>query len=150
MTHASSAGDVFAALFAAHHVGDYWVQTSDQASRKGLDGPEGHLACARHVATMTATKAVALAGLHLSGRKISLKRAAAALAIDAASHYWADRRDPLAALADRLGKKGFYQLGSPREDHDDNPVLGTGANALDQAFHIAWLYAAAVITAERH
>jgi hypothetical protein len=147
MPDTASAGDVFAALFAAHHIGDYWAQTGDQAARKALPGREGRAACARHVASMTAVKAAALAALHLSGRRISPGRAAVALAADAASHYWADRRAPLRRLAERAGKESFLALGVPREGHDDNPCLGTGGHALDQAWHIAWLYAAALTAA---
>lgn len=144
MTETASAGDAFAALFAAHQVGDYWAQTGSQAVRKGLPGWEGRAACARHVASMTAVKAAALAALHLSGRRVSVRRAVPALAADAASHYWADRRAPLRALAERAGKGSFLMLGAPRDGHDGNPCLGSGAALLDQAWHIAWLYAAAL------
>lgn len=61
------------------------------------------------------------------------------------SHWWADRRVTLRGLAHRLGKAGFYALGVPRDGHDDNPSLGTGAYALDQSFHIAALFIAALI-----
>jgi hypothetical protein len=69
----------------------------------------------------------------------------AALLVDAVSHYWADRRVTLARLAERIGKGEFYRLGAPREGHDDAPHLGTGAYALDQSWHIAWLFIAALI-----
>jgi hypothetical protein len=148
MTTATT-GDLFAALFAAHHLGDYWTQTHHQANTKGQPGTDGRLACAAHVASLTACKAGALATLHATGHRVSLKRAATALALDAASHYVADRRKPLQALARLLeastGKLTFYRLGTPREGHDDNPTLGTGAAVLDQAWHIAWLWVAAVI-----
>lgn len=153
MSTAGSAtpGDIFAALLAAHQAGDYWVQTQAQAARKGLPGWPGRLACARHVTAMTACKAAALAALHASGRRVSPRRAAAALAADAASHYLADRRTPLASLAEWLGatvspgKDQFWALGTPREGRDDNPCLGTGAQALDQAFHVACLWVAALM-----
>lgn len=144
MPDTASPGDVFAALLAAHQAGDYWLQTEAQATRKGLPGREGRTACARHVAVTTGAKAAALAALHLSGRRVSARRAALALAADAASHYWADRRTPLRRLAERAGKGRLYSLGAPREGHDDNPCLGSGAHALDQAFHVAMLYAAAL------
>lgn len=34
----ATAGDLFAALYAAHQAGDYWAQTSAQAAAKGLPG----------------------------------------------------------------------------------------------------------------
>ena len=148
----ASPGDVFAALLAAHQVGDHWVQTGRQAAVKGERGWQGRRACAAHVASLTAAKAAALASLHMAGYRVRPGRAAAALAADAVSHYLADRRslDPpagLAALAVRLGKGGFWTLGMPRPGRDDNPVLGTGAYALDQAFHIGCLWVAATAIA---
>lgn len=145
----AGSGDLFAALFAAHQVGDFWVQTNRQSADKGLPGVRGHRACAAHAVSMAATKAAGIALLHASGRKVAWKRAAAALAADAVTHYAADRRAPLRALAGLLdastGKLTFYRLGSPREGRDDNPTLGTGAFHLDQAFHIACLWGAALI-----
>lgn len=148
MTDARS-GDVFAALYAAHHVGDHWCQTSAQAAAKGRPGREGRRACAAHVATLTAVKAAALAAVHVAGHRVRPGRAAVALAADAASHYLADRRslEPLtglARLADMAGHGGFWRLGLPREGKDDNPSLGTGAYALDQAYHVGCLWAAAL------
>jgi hypothetical protein len=133
-------GDIFAALFTAHQIGDYWVQTSRQAAGKGLPGWQGRLACARHAATMTACKAASLAVLHACGHRVSPGRAAAALAADGLSHYWADRRttlEGLAKLADRVnpGKHAYYKDG--------------GAPLLDQAFHTGCLWAAAVIAARQ-
>ena len=145
-------GDVFAALLAAHQVGDHWVQTSTQSAVKGKPGWPGRRACAAHVATLTAAKIAALAGLHLAGYRVRAGRAAAALAADAVAHYLADRRslDPpagLAALAFRLDRGGFWMFGLPRPGHDDNPSLGSGAYALDQAFHLGCLWIAAMATA---
>lgn len=138
----------FAALYTAHMVGDHWVQTHAQALTKALPGWPGRLACARHVATLTATKAVALlAAATVTGTHVSLARAAAALAFDAASHYLADRCTPLASLAALIGKTGFYQLGAPRPGHDDAPHLGTGAYALDQSWHIGFAFITALLIA---
>ncbi|MFC4910919.1 transcriptional regulator [Actinomadura gamaensis] len=145
---------VFIALYAAHELGDYWLQTHGQACGKGAAGRAGRLACARHVATLTAAKAVFVTvtglALHLP---LSLGWTAGALAADAVSHYWADRRTTLAWLAALLGRtlvpgKGeFVTLGAPRPGHDDNPTLGTGAAALDQSFHKVALFAAALLAA---
>jgi hypothetical protein len=143
---------VFAALYAAHEVGDHWIQTPRQASGKGAAGWAGRWPCARHVAVLAAVKAAALGamvtvtGLHL--RPVAV---VAALAADGASHYWADRRVTLQRLAAWLGRtlipgKGeFWHLGAPRPGHDDAPHLGTGAYALDQSWHIGWLFTAALI-----
>lgn len=139
---------VFAALYAAHHVGDHWVQTREQALAKGGPGWAGRLACARHVASMTVTKVICLtltAGI--AGIPLVPWHAALGLVLDAASHYWADRRTTLARLAARTGKSGYYALGAPRPGHDDNVTTGTGAFHLDQAFHIACLWAAVLIIA---
>lgn len=150
MSTSATPGDIFAALFAAHHVGDYWAQTDTQACDKGLPGWRGRLACARHVASMTACKAGALGVLHVTGRRVSWRRAAVTLAADAASHYWADRRTTLAGFADLLGatvvpgKGDFCRLGACRPGRDDNPCGATGAALLDQAFHIGCLWLAAV------
>jgi Protein of unknown function (DUF3307) len=139
---------VFAALYAAHQVGDHWVQTGRQAACKGSRDAAGRAACAGHVATLTLTKllfiATAALVLDLPWHPVWL---AAGLCVDAASHYWADRRFTLAGLCARLGKTGFYQLGAPRPGRDDNPSLGTGAYALDQSWHIGWLFVAALIVA---
>ncbi|NEA57972.1 transcriptional regulator [Streptomyces sp. SID13666] len=151
--HAATFGAVFIALYVAHSVGDHWVQTSHQSATKGQPGWTGRLADARHVATLTATKAAvllpvaAVLGLHLSALGLTV-----GLGIDALSHGWADRRSTLAWLAKVTGKSEFYQLGTPA--HPAHPVtaggtpaahLGTGAYALDQSFHHLWLLVAALI-----
>lgn len=146
--HAATFAAVFATLYAAHEVGDHWVQTHRQALTKGQPGILGRGACAEHVATLTATKAVMLlAVIAVTGLPVTGFAVCAGLAIDAASHYWADRRTTLAALAHRIRKDGYYALGAPRPGHDDAPTLGTGAYALDQSWHIAWLFVAALIIA---
>ncbi|MGY4957587.1 DUF3307 domain-containing protein [Streptomyces nigrescens] len=146
--HAATFAAVFIALYVAHSVGDHWVQTSHQSAHKGRPGWVGRLADARHVITLTLTKlavlvpAAALLGLHLSVPAVVV-----GLAVDAASHWWADRRSTLARLAALLGKGEFYRLGAPRAGHDDNPHIGTGAYALDQSFHYLWLLVAALVIA---
>ncbi|MGP4086134.1 transcriptional regulator [Streptomyces sp. KR55] len=146
--NAATFAAVFIALYVAHSVGDHWVQTSHQSAHKGRPGWVGRLADARHVATLTATKVavllpvVWLLDLHVSGLGIL-----AGLGIDAAAHWWADRRSTLAWLAKVTGKGEFYRLGTPRAGRDDNPHIGTGAYALDQSFHYLWLLVAALIIA---
>ncbi len=147
MTAATFAA-VFCALYAAHMVGDHWVQTGRQAACKGTRDAAGRRACTGHVLTLTATKTAFLAAAWLVlDLPLSPPWLAAGLAVDAGSHWWADRRFTLAALAGRLGKAGFYALGAPRPGHDDNPSLGTGAYALDQSWHVGWLFVAALLVA---
>jgi hypothetical protein len=135
-------------LLVAHNVADHWVQTSHQAGMKGLPGWAGRKACAAHVATYTITTAVTVMLLwSVLDLAISPLGFIVGQLASAVTHYWADRRFTLAALCDRTGKTSFYQLGMPRDDHDDNPSLGTGAYALDQSWHWAWLFVAALITA---
>lgn len=147
--HAATFAAVFAAIYTGHHIGDYVAQTHHQACTKGQPGWEGRIACAGHVASLTVVKAGALAiaaltlGLHLAPAAVST-----AFAVDAVSHYWADRRTTLAKLADLLafmGKDEFYAFGAPRPGKDDNPSLGTGAAHLDQTWHLMFIFAAALI-----
>lgn len=137
----------FAALYAAHEVADHWVQSDHQARIKGARTAEGQRACAGHVATLTVTKGLALAATsRVAGLRLSPGRTLAALVLDAATHYWIDRRYTLRGLAHRLdpvnGKGGFYDAGDPAY-----APVGTGAYALDQAAHVAMLWAAALIIA---
>jgi hypothetical protein len=141
---------VFIALWVGHMVGDHWVQTGWQVENKAKPGNAGRLACLAHVYTYTLTQVVAVwiieAATNLDVTPAALT---AGLAISAGTHYFADRRVPLrrlAALLDRFtGKLAFHDLGVPREGHDDNRCLGTGAYVLDQSWHIWWLFVAAAV-----
>lgn len=137
-------------LFAAHQVGDHWFQTHGQALAKGGTGWAARAACARHVLVLVAVKAAALlATFAVVNLPIRPGWWVAGLGVDAVSHYWADRRTTLRRLAGLLGegKLAFFDLGAPRAGHDDNPSLGTGAYALDQSWHVLWLFVAALIIA---
>lgn len=146
---------VFIALYVAHSVGDHWVQSSCQAATKGQSGWTGRLACGRHVIGLTLTKAVLLVPVVIVlGLSVSALGLVLGFTVDAASHYWADRRTTLKRLADRCGKGEFYSLGTPA--HPSHPVtaegqyaptLGTGAYALDQSWHHFWLLIAALLIA---
>ena len=146
---------VFIALSIGHSVGDHWVQTSCQAATKGQAGWTGRLACGRHVLGLTLTKLLVLVPVVLAlGLPVGALGLVLGLGLDAASHYWADRRTTLARLADRCGKREFLSLGTPA--HPDHPVtadgkyaptLGTGAYALDQSWHMLWLGIAALVIA---
>jgi hypothetical protein len=132
---------VFISMYAAHQVGDHWLQRSAEALGKGARSWRGRLLCASHVGVLTVTKLAALSvtaavvELHLSALAVAL-----GLAVDAFSHYVADRRRPLGFLARLLGKGEFWRLG----DGGAAPA-GTGAYAMDQSWHVAWLFVAALI-----
>ncbi|MFI0929686.1 hypothetical protein ACH4TP_38045 [Streptomyces sp. NPDC021012] len=136
----------YAVLTAAHDVGDYIVQQDRDAVAKGRPGREGRIACARHVASYTATQAVALAaanrGLRLG---LSWRRMAAGLAVSAVTHYVADRcaghwaetdgAPVLVRAAHRSGKAGWLT-----RDPGAGPLL-------DQAWHKGWIALAAAVAA---
>ncbi|WBB49044.1 DUF3307 domain-containing protein [Verrucosispora sp. WMMA2044] len=146
--HAATFAAVFAALYVAHQVGDHWIQSQHQADCKGLPGWPGRLACAAHVATYTATALVALVFLIAgTGLRLDPWAVGVGLTVSAVSHYIADRRTPLRRIAEALGSARFYALGTPRPGHDDKPCLGTGAYALDQSWHVAFLFISALLIA---
>ncbi|GAA1590832.1 hypothetical protein GCM10009678_86360 [Actinomadura kijaniata] len=134
-------GAVFAALYAAHQFGDHWVQTHRQAVLKGMRGrgPQVRRArrlCVGHVLSLAATKLVALLVVAVAtGLELSPVAVAMGLVVDGISHYWADRREPLIALAERIGKGGWIQA-DPQ-----------AAYLLDQSFHVVFLLVAALIIA---
>lgn len=142
----STAGVTFAAvgvgLLIAHQVADHWVQTSHQAGQKGLPGWPGRKACAAHVATYTMVTG-AVVGLLWGALDLRISPVGFLVGqvVSAGTHYWADRRFTLARLCERTGRGGFYRLGQ------DSGALGTGAYALDQSWHWAWLGVAAFLTA---
>ena len=148
MTHTDLApfAAVFAVLFVAHQVADHWGQTCHQAAHKGLPGWIGRLACARHVGSYTLICAGFLVTLSAwTGWRPSPTHLVVGLTISAVTHYIADRRVPLRRLADWAGLGAFFSLGTPRPGRADNPSLGTGAYALDQSWHYAWLCLAALV-----
>jgi hypothetical protein len=145
METALIAAGVFPALWVAHRLGDHIIQTQRQADLKGLpinneNGWAGPRACAAHVLGLTLTKVLVLSlWAAVIGLPISPWAAAAALTIDAASHYWADRRTTLLKLWDLAGKvidgKGrFARAGDPKA-----APLGVPAYVLDQDWHYLWL-----------
>lgn len=141
---------VFAALFVGHSVGDHWVQTGHQAVCKGGPGWAGRWACAKHVGTLQMTKITLLApAALLLDLRLTWWALALAFLIDGVSHYWADRRTTLEALARQrwVNKGAFYDQGvdlvNDRGEHA--PHIGTGRYALDQSWHHLWLFASTVI-----
>jgi hypothetical protein len=136
------------ALLVAHNVADHWIQTSHQAATKGQRSHEGRVACLKHVATYTLVTALTVALLwKVLGLPITPAGFIVGQLVSAVTHYWADRRFTLARLAALVGNGAFYTFGVPREGRDDNPSLGTGSYALDQAWHWLWLLVAALVTA---
>ncbi|MEO3809554.1 transcriptional regulator [Sphaerisporangium sp. B11E5] len=140
-----------AVMYGVHPVADHWVQTHHQASTKGAYGANawrGRVAAAAHVLTYTATLALALLlvgwrfGVTYEPVKMTL-----GLGLNAVSHWWADRRAPLAWLAHLVGPPvgEFHRLGAPRPGGTDPSCLGTGAYALDQSWHMVWLVIAAAV-----
>lgn len=121
-------------LLAAHSVADHWVQTDGQATTKGKPGMVGYLADFRHVATYTATLTGALL---LMGWKCGIDYEPVpfviGMAVTAVTHYWADRRVHLRALAVRIGKRGWVE-------NDPGAMY-----QLDQSWHIGWLLVTALI-----
>lgn len=126
---------LFTALYAAHMIGDYWVQTDWQARMKAQPGMIGRAVCALHVATYTMTLAavVALVAYRLDV-DLSAGRVAVGLGVSAITHYFADRRTPLRRLAVLCRHGGPW-------------LEGGGLAYLDQAWHIGWLLAVALIIA---
>ncbi len=139
MTDPDTFAATFAALYAAHQVGDFWVQTEQQAATKGQPGWPGRIACAQHCATYTLTAFAALAALYwVTGATGPAWRLTAGLAVSAVTHYIADRRAPLRRIADAVGRGEFYR------------VAGRGINGaylLDQSWHVGWLAITALVIA---
>jgi hypothetical protein len=136
MTPALAFTVALAALVAGHQVGDYWVQSDTQAADKGRPGWTGRLACAEHVATYTATQTLSLVlACAVLAVPLSVVHVTAGMALSAATHYLADRREPLRKLAAALGKGPFWDRG--------------GAALLDQAWHYGWIFCAALVIAGR-
>lgn len=148
MSTTASFAAVFAALYAAHQIGDHWVQTENQAHNKTFVRSPGRLYCTLHVVTYTLTALIAvLTVVVVTDLTVTPLALIVGLSVSAITHWIADRRTWLQLLAERTGHARFYRLGTPRTGRDDNPCLGTGAYALDQSWHIGWLFIAALIIA---
>lgn len=146
MSTAGRFAAAYAVLTAAHEVADYWVQQDTDAVAKGKPGWEGRAACARHVASYTATQGLALLAadrtLHLG---VNWKRATAGLAVSAVTHYIADRS------GGRWGEEGpatrMVRL-ARKAGHKKWLLRDPGAGPLmDQAWHRGWIAVAAAVAA---
>ncbi|MDW8804361.1 hypothetical protein P1P68_06030 [Streptomyces scabiei] len=141
---------VYALLRASANLADTWGQTPHQAVNKGWHNGdtdssgrertsrEGRRACAAHCLSYVALQGLAvLGGSAVTGTRLRYGRVAAGLALSGMTHYYADRRRPLKALAKRVGKGEFWDLGGE---------LG-GNFQLDQAWHHSWELVAALLIA---
>lgn len=146
MSTAARFAAAYAVLTAAHEVGDYWSQRDADALAKGGPDREGRAACARHVASYTATQGVALLVADRTMRLgLDWRRAAAGIAVSAVTHYVADRSGGrwreegpstrLVRLARRTGHTGWLE-----RDPGAGPLL-------DQAWHRGWIAVAAAVAA---
>ncbi|WP_067226509.1 hypothetical protein [Streptomyces sp. NBRC 109706] len=163
---AARAGAVWLALSASHDAGDYIVQLDRWADPKGgrkrrpvtyadpatgrtivCGAREGRAACTAHVLSYVATQGAALYATNRALRLgLTPRRAALALTISGATHYWIDRhagqwQDPpetargLVRLFHKAGKGAWLQR---------DPSAGA---TVDQALHRIVLAAAAVTAA---
>jgi hypothetical protein len=150
---------VSTALSAAHQLGDQWLQTSHQACNKGGQGWPARRAAAAHVASYTVAGAVAVTiAAHQLRVPLSPGRLALALATNAASHYIADRREPLRRMARLVGRGEYLQAcrvvrqaqsNSGEKIQPDETGPGTALFELDQAWHYACIFVSALIAAGR-
>jgi len=153
LVRATTAAFAFGAQLAGHYIGDQWLQTSGQACKKALDGPERCAVamwhCAKHVIIWSATVAGFLAAgawwLHLPLKPSWL---AVGIAVNVVTHFVADLRTPLIRLA-RLAGRGSYIEHSQvlRPDGAQKTGPGTAIFHLDQSWHIAWLLVASLLIA---
>jgi hypothetical protein len=139
----------YAVLTASHEVADHIVQVDRDAVAKGRHGNEGRAACARHVASYTATQAAALLLADRAlGLRLDWRYAAAGLTLSAVTHYGADRsggrwaEDPgkvpttrMVRFAHAIGKGGWLTR---------DPQAGY---RYDQAWHKGWIAVAAGVAA---
>ncbi len=133
---------LFAALQATfadvHPVCDQWLQSSADAMGKGMPGRAGAKHCARHVGTYTAGQAAAaLAVTRVLGFRVPMPAFLAGVAINTATHYVIDRREPLKRAARRLGKGGYLDRATVQrcEGVVDQGGPGTALMELDQSAH---------------
>jgi hypothetical protein len=126
---------VWAALTGTHDFADHWVQGNADAQHKGEKGWPGRLHCLRHVLTYGATQYAALLVLVLAfGLDLNPLAVLAGAVVNLGTHYFADRRTPLRWVASLIPGKVQY--------HDNG-----GQYHLDQSWHKAWIFVAALVTA---
>ncbi|MDA2804458.1 hypothetical protein [Nocardiopsis suaedae] len=128
-----------AALTGGHYAGDYLFQTDHQATNKGRCDHQGRRACTGHVAALTLAQLLLLALVAVvTQTALEPLPAALGLAVNAGTHWWADRRAPLRGLV--LATDKWFR----KRDFYDN---GPGAPLVDQAWHKVWLIPAGLVAA---
>ena len=159
---AARLGATYAALMAAHDLGDHIVQTDHQAAHKA----DSWAAMAGHVGGYTGLQVAALVGLRaLAGVRPSWRRTAAAVAWSAATHAFLDRRWPVKRILELTGSPRFAQPRIPaltvltRNEQvnvkisriamqtEEAPLPIHGPYLADQALHHGALFVAAAILA---
>jgi hypothetical protein len=150
LTRAVIVAVVFVALYGGHMLGDYWIQTEQQANCKSLDPKKGEPKesvdrpdavgnCLLHALSYTATQvaAVALAVWWLD-LPVRIIWVGLAFAISGISHFVIDLRAPLRIAAGWFGKTNFWHT----TDGGFN-----GAHLMDQAAHTAIIAFCAFVAA---
>jgi hypothetical protein len=132
-------GGFWAILRVMHGLGDYVFQAPAHALGKDGPGWAGRGACLAHVGTQVALAAAALGvlGVLAPGPALySVPRLVAALVVIGATHYFADRREPLRRLMSWI-----------RRGRDPEWLANGGLAFADQEWHRWWLLVASVILA---
>lgn len=174
-------GTLTAVFGELHPYFDQWGQRSEDAALKGMHGDQkvwrdgvpvgeetddrtgqrtytasqvGRRAAAHHVATYTAGQlAGTITVTRALGYRVPLRALLAGAAVNGATHFIIDRREPLLWLAERTGKRGYIDhCHAVRISADGTPAPelsgpGTALMELDQALHRAIGVAAAAVTA---
>ncbi|MFD2421693.1 hypothetical protein [Amycolatopsis pigmentata] len=142
-------GALHATFTDVHPACDQILQNSADAIGKGKPGPEGRRHCARHVASYTAGQTLAaILVTRALGYRLPFRALAAGMALNAATHYAIDRREPFIRLMRRIGKGGYLDHATVqrREGVVDTSGPGTALMECDQATHRAIGVAASLIT----
>lgn len=143
MNPASRFAAVAATLTAAHHVGDFLLQTDHQSARKPCEQDrlaecsevESWRCLAAHVASYHAAQVVGLVVANrVLGLKLSPSRVLAGVAVSAVTHAVIDRRWPVRWWMDHTGSRDFR-------------VKAGGGMHVDQTMHHACLWASALVMA---
>ncbi|GAA1208906.1 hypothetical protein [Prauserella alba] len=146
---------LFAALQATfsdvHPYCDQILQSSVDAQGKARPGREGAKHCARHVATYTAGQAAAgWAVTRVLGHRVPVRAWLTGHALNAATHYVIDRREPLKKFlrSKAIGKGGYLDHATVqrRDGVIDEGGPGTALMEMDQAAHRLISVAASLVT----
>ncbi|MQY27231.1 hypothetical protein NRB56_28140 [Nocardia sp. RB56] len=146
---------VFAVLQATfsdvHPFCDQIVQNSRDAADKGKPGWTGRRACARHVTTYSVGQLVASVGVTRAlGLRLPWSGLLAGTAVNAATHFVIDRREPLRKfLRSRwIGKGGYLDHATVQRRPGVVGAAGPGTALMecDQAAHRVISVFASVVT----